>query len=235
MSKLLHGLGAPLASLLLAGLAACAPGRLPSGTYLQVHRGRVIALEGRTLSLADNLSFAYAFWSDDLSSSRYGVGTYQLVGRRLRLTFAASPPVAASAQVQALAIAPDGLELTFEVRGRSAARRVVALSYAVVTAYGKANNLLAGASTDAQGRAKLRLPRGTQPQLLRAECLGFITWNQACAVGSAAYQVVLPPNEGRPYAPGTTKEFRVRRASSKRLLLRQEAAQLAFERQRTGQ
>lgn len=235
MSKLLHGLGAPLASLLLAGLAACAPGRLPSGTYVQAHRSGVIALEGRTLCLADDHTFAYVFWSDDLSSSRYGAGTYQLAGRRLRLIFAASLPVAASAQVQALATAPDNLVLAFEVRGRSAAGRAVALPYAVVTAYDKANKLLTGASTDAQGRAKLRLPRGAQPQLLRAEGLGFVTWNQACAIGSATYQVVLPPNEGRSYAPGTTKEFRVRRASSQRLLLRQGAAQLAFERQPTGQ
>ena len=234
MSKLLHGLGAPLASLLLAGLAACAPGRLPSGTYVQAHRGGAIALEGRTLCLAENHTFTYTFWSDDLSSSRYGAGTYQLVGRRLRLIFAASLPAAASAQVQALATAPDSLVLAFEVRGRSAAGRVVALPYVVVTAYDKANKLIAAASTDAQGRAKFRLLRGTPPQLLRAECLGFTTWNQACATGSAAYQVVLPPDEGRPYATGATKEFRVRRASSQRLLLRQGAAQLAFERQPTG-
>jgi len=202
---------------------------------VQAYRGGVVALEGKTLRLADDHTFSYTFWSDDLSSRHYGAGTYQLVGRRLRLAFAALLPVAASAQVQALAAAPDTLLLTFMVRGRSAAGTEGALPYAIVTAYDKVNKLLAGASSSVQGRAELRLPRHTPPQRLRVESLGFTTWNQECAAASAAYQVVLPPDEGTPYTAGTIKEFRVRRAGGLRLLLRQGRAQLAFERQPTGQ
>jgi hypothetical protein len=234
MKKILPRIGAGLASLVVAGLVACAPGRLLSGAYVQVHKPGSIALEGKILCLADDYTFAYNSWSDNLSSNRYGIGTYQVVGQQLRLSFGVSTPAIASAQMQALVARDDTLVLAFVVRGSSAAGPPVAIPWAVITAYDRADKVVAVASTDVQGLAQLRLPRSAQPQRLRAESLGFISWNQDCATGSTAYQVVLPSNQGTPYAAGTVKEFRVRRVVGRRLLLSQGTTQIAFKRQPAG-
>lgn len=235
MNSILRGTGAKLTGLLLPSLAACAPGRLPSGTYVQARQQGAIGLEGKTLQLADDHIFIYTSWTDNLSGNRYGTGTYQVAGRQLHLRFAAPLPIAASAQMQALAAKADTLVLAFVVRGRLAVGPVVTIPFAVVTAYDKAGKLVAEATTDVQGRAQLRLPLGAQPQQLRAQSLGFVSWNQRCGAESTAYQVELPADRGTPYVAGTVKEFRVRRMVGRRLLLSEGKAQVALERQSTSQ
>jgi hypothetical protein len=61
-----------IVALPLLGLPACAPMRLVPGTYTETRGPGVIMWTGRTLRLADDHTFAYSYWSDDVASGRYG-------------------------------------------------------------------------------------------------------------------------------------------------------------------
>jgi len=207
----------------VAGLAACAPVRLAAGSYSETRGPGVVMWEGKELRLADDHTFWYSYWSDDISSGRYGTGTYRMVGKKLTLGFTAQPAGIPEAITRPLVAGADSLVLTFTVAGRGAygSAPATALPGATVIAYGAANQALAATSTDAQGRAVLRLPRAARAQLLLVQSIGFVEWRQACPVGSTAYQLALPANAGTPYAAGTRQEFRVRRHTDTTLVLGQ--------------
>jgi|GEM_PF-2198159 len=220
-------------ALLLAGAASsCAPVRLAAGEYSETRGPGVILLEGQTLRLASDHTFAYQHWSDDASSSRYGTGTYQLAGNKLQLRFGSPPPVVVEMQARPLAAAPDSLVLAFAVVSRPApgTTKAQVLPGAVILAYDAAGQVVAGASSDAAGRAVLRPTR--QARQLRVQSLGFVGWQQACPASSTAYELALPANEGTPYAAGTVKEFRLRRGPqpAQTVVLGQGHRQTVFQR-----
>ena len=222
-----------LSLLLAAGLAACAPVRLITGDYRETHGPGVILLAGKELRLSDDHTFVYSYWSDDLSSGRYGTGTYQLLGNRLRLEFVGQPPVVVNVLAQSLVPRPDSLILAFAVSGGAAigTAEVTTLPGASIIAYGEAGQPVAAISSDAKGRAVLRLPRTARAQRLLVQCLGYKPWRQECPASSTAYQLELPPDAGTPYAAGTRKEFRVLRQTAAALVLKQGPVQTTFQRQ----
>lgn len=220
--------------MIVGNFSACAPVRLAAGEYTETRGPGVILLEGQTLRLASDHTFAYQHWSDDMSSSRYGTGTYHLAGRTLRLRFGAPLAAAVGVQTQPLAAAPDSLVLAFALMGQTATASQP-LPGATILAYGAAGQVVAGATSDAAGRVVLRLPPGTQQ--VRVQSLGFLAWQQACPVRSTAYQLELPANLGTPYAAGTVKEFRLERGepSATTLVVRQGGRQTIFQRPLAGQ
>lgn len=213
----------------LLGLLACTPMRLVPGTYTETRGSGVVMWTGRTLRLADDHTFAYSYWSDDVVSGRYGQGTYQLRGHKLQLQFEAATPVAATAIARPLASSPDSLVLKFLVLARlpSSGAKAVPLAYATITAHTEAGKVVE-VSSDTAGHATLRAPRGTR--WLSVQSLGFSPWRQECPPRGTAYRLELPANQGTPYAAGTSMVFNlVRHYPANSLVMRQGAAQTLFE------
>ena len=212
-----------LVLLLVAGLAACAPVRLVAGSYSETRGPGVVMWEGKELRLAGDHTFWYSYWSDDISSGRYGTGTYRILGNKLKLSFTAQPTSIPTVVARPLVSGSDSLVLAFTVVGSETygSALTTALPGATVIAYGTAGQPLAAASTDAQGRAVLRLPRAARAQQLLVQSIGFVEWRQECPTRSTAYQLALPANAGTPYAAGTRKEFRVLRHTDTTLVLGQ--------------
>ncbi len=223
MKPLLVPLGCLPTLLLVVGLAACAPVRLATGNYREMGKPGVIMLEGKELYLADDHTFSYSYWSDDINSGRYGTGTYRIAGKQLQLSFVAQPTRAATVAARPLVSGADSLVLAFTVAGRGtpADTLATALPGATVVAYGAAGQTLAAASTDAQGRAVLRLPRAARAQQLLVQHIGFVEWRQECPVRSTVYQLALPAHAGTPYAADTHQKFRVLRHTTTTLVLGQ--------------
>ncbi len=169
-----------------------------------------------------------------MSSGRYGQGVYHLRGNKLYLQFEAVPPVAAIVAARPLATPPDSLRLEFLVLARSLAGGAgsAPLPYATITAHVEQGEIVASVMSDTAGYAVLRVPRGTR--WLSVQSLGVSTWRQECPAGSTAYRLELPVNQGTPYAAGTNKVFRlVRHQSPETLVVRQGAARVVFERERS--
>lgn len=144
---------------LAVGLPACASTQLAVGTYTKTRGPGVILWAGHTVELLDNRAFAYSYWSDDISSSRYGRGTYQLKGTRLCLQFGLPQLVMATATARPLAAQPDTL-LAFEVLARSptSVAPARAVAYATIAVYNEQGKIIAAVASDTAGRAVLRVP-----------------------------------------------------------------------------
>ncbi|QKG54513.1 carboxypeptidase-like regulatory domain-containing protein [Hymenobacter sp. BRD67] len=220
-----------LALLLVIGAVGCTSVRLPPGSYSETRGLGVIMWEGKTLQIASNHTFAYSRWSDDINSGRYGTGTYQLTGTKLLLQFQESPPIVVGVQAQQLALPPDSLLLTFTILGRPVVGTAEAapVSGATIAARDEKGKPVAAVSSNAAGRASLRVPPSTAQ--ISVESLGFVTWRQACPPGSTAYRLELPPNDGTAYAAGTVLKFRlVRRPPPNTLVMKRGKNQTVFKR-----
>lgn len=217
----------------MAGLLACAPMQVATGNYNETRGPGVVMWTGQTLCLAADHTFAYCYWSDDVSSGRCGQGVYRLRGNKLHLQFGAMPPAVATAVARPLATPSDSLKMEFLVLARALASGAspTPLPYATIVAYAGPGKIVASAVSDTAGCAVLRVPPDTR--WLGVQSLGFATWRQACPPSSTSYRLELPANHGTPYAAGTGIVFRlVRRQPSQTLLVRQGAARVLFERER---
>ncbi len=216
----------------LASLSACAPMQLATGCYTETRGPGVVLLTGQTLCLAANHTFAYPYWSDNVSSSYYGQGVYHLRGNKLHLRFEAVPPAAATTVARPLVTPPDSLYMKFLVLARSPAGGAspAPLPYATIAAHAESGNAVASAMSDTAGFAVLRVPRGTR--WLSVQSLGFGIWRQECPPSSTTYRLELPANQGTPYAAGTSKVLHlVRQQSPRTLLVEQGAARIVFKRE----
>jgi len=225
-------------ALLLGGVvSACAPVRLTAGEYSETRGPGVILLEGQTLRLASDHTFVYEHWSDDVSSSRYGMGTYRLAGHKLQLRFVAPPLAVVEVQAQPIAAPADSLVLAFAVVGRPTlgTAQTQVLPGATILAYDATGQVVAGASSDAAGRAVLHPTH--RARRLRVQSLGFVAWQQACPASSTAYRLELPADAGTPYAAGTVKEFRLKRSPqpAQTVVMSQGRRQTVFQRLASGQ
>jgi hypothetical protein len=197
-----------------------APIKLATGSYEELNEPGVIAFTGRTLHLNPNHTFFYTYRSDDLASSKYGTGTYQLAYQKLRLVFGNTAQPVAQVQAFPLAARPDSLVLTFLVQSLEDSVIAVPLAEATIVARA-ASTPAVGVTTDAMGRATLRLARAALPSMLAISHVGFSTWQQACPASDAVYVIKLTLNRGTPYEVGTVKELRVRRHRGQQVVLAQ--------------
>jgi hypothetical protein len=205
---------------LSAATSCVAPTKLETGSYEELNEPGVIAFTGRTLHLNPNHTFFYTYRSDDLASSKYGTGTYQLAHQKLRLVFGNTAQPVAQVQAFPLATRPDSLVLAFLVQ--SLEDSVVAVPLAEATIVARAASTPAvGVTTDAMGRATLRLARAALPSMLAISHVGFSTWQQACPASDAVYVIKLTLDRGTPYEVGTVKELRVRRHRGQQVVLAQ--------------
>jgi hypothetical protein len=207
---------------LSAATSCVGPIKLATGSYEELNEPGVIAFTGRTLHLNPDHTFFYTYWSDDLASSKYGTGTYQLAHQKLRLVFGNTAQPVAQVQAFPLAARPDSLVLTFLVQ--SLEDSVVAVPLAEATIVARAASTPAvgvGVTTDAMGRATLRLARAALPSMLAISHVGFSTWQQACPASDAFYVIKLTLDRGTPYEVGTVKELRVRRHRGQQVVLAQ--------------
>ena len=214
-----------LIALPLLGLLACAPMRLMPGTYTETRGQGVVMWTGRTLRLADDHTFTYRYWSDNLANGRYGQGTYQLRGHKLHLQFEAALPMAATATSWPLVPPPDSLILKFLVLARppGSGAKAVPLAYATIAVHTESGKVVE-VSSDTAGHAALRVPRNAR--WLNVQSLGFSPWRQECPPSSTAYRVELPASQGTPYAAGTSIVFSlVRHQPATTLVMRQGMAQ----------
>lgn len=207
--------------LLAAGASACATSkRLATGDYSETRGPNVILFSGRELCLNPDQTFTYAHWSDDISSSRYGTGTYWFTHKKLRLVFENTIPSKIETQSIPLVVRPDSIVLTFLVQ--SLENPAIAVPLAGVTILARTASLpIVGVATDATGHATLRLGRSGQSAMLAVSSVGFLTWQQACPAGNTAYKLQLPMDLGTPYEAGIVKEFWVRHHREKQLVLAQ--------------
>lgn len=198
--------------LLVATTGACSRATLPAGHYTEAARPGTILLAGQAVDLRADKTFTYQRWSDDLGSERYGAGTYQLTGKKLRLRFEAAPLAVARSQAEPLAPRSDSLVFAFTISGppSSSAAALAPLPAAVVTGRAMNGRVLAAVASDSAGRAVLTFAHAARPALLQVEHLGLVPWRQACPSVSTMHRVQLPAELGTPYAPGKVKEFWVR-------------------------
>jgi len=212
---------------LAAGLPSCTSLHSAAGTYIETRGPGVVLWAGRTLQLFDDKTFTYSYWSDDVGSGRYGSGTYRLAGNRLRLLFGPVLPAVAVATARPLAARPDTL-LEFEVLAHAPTglAPMRAITYATIAAHDAQGKIVAAVASDTAGRAVLR-PLGST-RWLSVQSLGFVTWRQVCPSGSTAYRLVLPTNQGTPYATGTRMSLRLKVTT---LMLKQGSARFLLERE----
>ncbi|WP_375418184.1 hypothetical protein [uncultured Hymenobacter sp.] len=202
---------------LLFGLSACATRpALTTGKYVEDPGPGVLSFESRELRRLPGQRFEYFAYSDDISSSKHGAGTYELRGKQLRLTFDGQP-LGPAAQVQTRpgpATHPDSL--TFQVRGSAGRDAPQPLAGATILV----RSTMQGTSVGAAGRATLRLARTQDPQEIVISCVGWQMLRQPWPAQNTAYEVYLQAEFGDLYAAGTVKEFRVLRQTANRLVLR---------------
>ena len=220
--------------LLASGVTACAPILLTAGNYSETRGPGIILLEGRTLQLSSDHTFAYRHWSDDIGSDRYGVGTYRVAGNKLRLQFA--PPLSeqTDVQTQVLTPRPDSLTAAFIIFGRPVmgAGTAQVVPGAFIAAYDDQGRVVAAVASDTAGRAVLYLPQTARQ--LRVQALGLTSWQQACPATSTSYRLTLPASAGTPYTAGTVKVFGVLSHNANELVLRQGKMRLVLRSQPMG-
>lgn len=206
--------------LLLLASACATSKRLAAGNYSETRGPNVILFSGRELRLNPDQTFTYAYWSDDISSSRYGTGMYQFTHKKLRLVFENTVLPKIETQFIPLTVRPDSIVLTFLVQSLENPSTALPLVGATIVPRTTSPPIV-GVTTDGTGHATLRLAQSGHSAILAVSSTGFLTWQQACPAGNTDYKLQLPADLGTPYEAGVVKEFWVRHHSEKQLVLAQ--------------
>jgi hypothetical protein len=210
-----------LVPLLAFSLAACTSSRsLATGDYEETRGPGVMMWTYLSLRILPDQTFEYVYNTDD-EGGKYGAGTYQLRGRKLKLAFNGRPLVqASSAQLTPLPTHTDSLLFTFDVYQADSGNVLVPAAGVTVLVRDNGGRVITGAGTAADGRATLHTPKASVPRLLTVNCIGYQPLREPLPPTSTAYKVYLQPSLGQLYAAGSVLRCKVLRQSSQQLVLR---------------
>lgn len=208
--------------------SACAlPRELPLGNYHETRGPGVMMWTSKQLRILPGNTFKYVYSTDD-ESGWYGAGTYQLIGRKLRLTFDGKPLVPAScAEPRALPAHSDSLQLQVEVYlvGKDT---VEVASYVSLLVQNAAHQIKAAVGTNASGRAAVSIAPAWGASTFSLRRLGYQALEQPMPQASTAYKVYLQPFLGALYDAGTVMKLEVLEETPQQLVLRWGLHKTAF-------
>ena len=222
--------------LLTAGLPACSPRlALPTGNYRETGDPGVALSSSKQLRLLPNQRFEYFEHSDMVGHGKYGAGTYQWRGRRLRLVCDGQllGRDAAWAEARPLPGPPAADSLTLSFRVWSTLGRNAPIPYTGATVVGRdaSGRDVTGVFCDPAGRAVLRVARRAPPAELLVSGGGSLPWRESWPGAATAYEVYLPAQLVARYAAGTVRQFSILTQTADQLVLRDGVATVVLKRE----
>ena len=176
-----------LAITFFASLFSCSKQMPFPVTYTDYYGPSVISFVDKEYIFNTADRFEYVFFSDDISSSKYGYGNYLVEGGQLVLNFTEE------------VVEPKS---TVESRERSAADSSYNQYIIVATSPSGTNlegvsvlltdlegNYLTGATTDSYGRAEITWTKGSPPILLKLSSLGYASLDYTITSGRSQHFV----------------------------------------------
>jgi len=145
---------------------------LVPANYVQKFGKKAVPLEGEEYKFKSENKFEYIFWSDDLGSSKYGVGNYKVKQHQLLLEFTDEPlPRLKSTLTSKKNASTDLTQNFYQVHVKTDTG--INLPGVTILLTNVNNDILTGAATDSQGMAKLVSAKESIPNLLKVSFVGF--------------------------------------------------------------
>lgn len=157
---------------LLLLIMGCSKSILIPSTYVEKHDKNVVLFVSEEYKFKDENKFEYKYWSDDLNSSRYGVGNFQINKRSLLLEFTdetlTNPKSTLISKDTSIA---DSSQNFYQVHVKTYSGINLAGVNFFLTNLN--NKIIKGITTNMNGMAKLVLSKKSMPSLLKINALGY--------------------------------------------------------------
>jgi len=144
---------------------------LTHGIYAEKTDKNILRFAGESFQFKEFNKFEYEFYSDDLISSKHGVGVYKIKAQKLILNFKGSSKDSSTAESQ-IRLAKDTSQIhyTFHVIIKKAG---VDLPFVSITLSDSNKTVITGTRTDINGSASITIAKDTQPLLLKVSGVGY--------------------------------------------------------------
>jgi len=153
-------------------LASCAKKGLLPATYVEKPVKNVAKFVTEEYQFKKANKFAYTFSSDDLGSSKYGIGNFKIKKNRLLLDFTDEPWTRPTSTLESQEIAPpDSSRNLYQVQVKTLSG--IMLPGVTVLVTNVNNDIIAGAATNINGRAELNVSKESNPARLQISYVEF--------------------------------------------------------------
>jgi len=157
---------------MLVILTGCSKNILIPATYVEKHDKNVVRFVNEEYKFKKENKFEYKYWSDDLNSSRYGVGDYKLKKHRLILEFTdESLPKPKSSLIGKVISIADSSQNFYQVQVKTDTG--INLPGVTILLINVNNEIITGTATNINGIAEFVFLKKSIPKLLKVSFIGY--------------------------------------------------------------
>jgi len=157
---------------LLLFITGCSKNILIPSTYIEKYNKNVVLFVSEEYKFKDKNQFEYKFWSDDLNSSRYGGGNFQINNHRLLLEFTdeslTNPKSTSISKDTSIAGSSQNF---YQVHVKTYSG--INLASANIFLTNLNNEIIEGITTDMNGMTEISLSKRSTPDLLKVSLIGY--------------------------------------------------------------
>jgi len=153
-------------------LAGCSKNSLLPGTYVEKPDKNLAKFVTEEYQFKKANKFAYTFSSDDLGSSKYGIGNFKIDNQQLLLEFTDEPWIMPTSTLVSQEITPpDSSRNLYQVQVKTTSGSMLPGVTILVTNVN--NDIITGAATDINGRAELSVSKESNRARLQISYVEF--------------------------------------------------------------
>ena len=153
-------------------LAGCAKNSLLPGTYVEKPDKNLAKFVTEEYQFKKANKFAYTFSSDDLGSSKYGIGNFKIDNQQLLLDFTDEPWTRPTSTLESREITPpDSSRNLYQVQVKTVSG--IMLPGVTILVTNVNNDIIAGTATDKNGKAELSVSKKSNPAQLKNSYIGY--------------------------------------------------------------